>query len=185
MKKVFAFFAIFMIIAVSGCIGDGITGEKGLCKSAGGEWKEFSNTCVDSCEYRRAEESMMCGMAMTYGCECGEDKCWNGESCELIVEEIVNEVVEEPEAEVETQLDVIYIDILRSEYDPAEVTVQLGQTIVWTNQDDRTHAVGGAQFGGDSGTLQPGETWNYTINRVQLYRFYDTFYFFQGRIFVE
>jgi hypothetical protein len=53
------------------------------CIKAGGEWKTFPNTCVDSCEYRRNDD-LMCGMALTEGCDCGEGMCWNGESCEQI-----------------------------------------------------------------------------------------------------
>ncbi len=174
MKKLFALAAILMIVAVSGCVE--ASEEQIKCGAAGGEWKEFPNTCVDSCDYRRAEQETMCGMAMTYGCECGPDMCWNGESCELAE---IEEETEEPE------LDIVYIDILHGEFDPAEVTVELGQTIVWTNKDDRTHAVGGSHFGGSSGTLQPGETWSYTVDKIQTYRFYDTFFYFKGTITVE
>ena len=60
-----------------------INDEKQDCMDAGGEWKTFPNTCVDSCEYRRNED-LMCGMALTDGCDCGEGMCWNGESCEPI-----------------------------------------------------------------------------------------------------
>ena len=54
---------------------------KELCEKASGEVKQFPNTCVDSCEYERDEE-IMCGQALTDGCDCGPDKCWNGQSCE-------------------------------------------------------------------------------------------------------
>ncbi|MFW6173563.1 MAG: hypothetical protein ACOC5T_07455 [Elusimicrobiota bacterium] len=50
------------------------------CARVGGEWKTFPNTCVDSCEYRRGEVQF-CGQALTEGCECGTNKCWNGETC--------------------------------------------------------------------------------------------------------
>ncbi len=53
------------------------------CKQAGAEYKQFSNTCADSCEYIRNKGSMFCGQALTMGCDCGPDKCWNGESCEV------------------------------------------------------------------------------------------------------
>ena len=51
------------------------------CARVNGEWVEFPDTCVDSCEKIRAE-GLMCGQAMTMGCECGPDKCWNGQTCE-------------------------------------------------------------------------------------------------------
>jgi len=49
---------------------------------AGGEWKEFSNGCVDSCDLARNPEIISCTQALTNGCDCGPDRCWNGESCE-------------------------------------------------------------------------------------------------------
>jgi hypothetical protein len=57
--------------------------EEEICVQEGGEWKTFPNTCVDSCEYRRNDD-IMCGMALTDGCDCGEGMCWNGNTCEPI-----------------------------------------------------------------------------------------------------
>lgn len=54
------------------------------CEDAGGIWREFPNTCVDSCPLARNPEVILCGQAFTFGCDCGEDMCWNGESCEKI-----------------------------------------------------------------------------------------------------
>jgi len=54
-----------------------------LCESAGGTYKTFPTNCVDSCEFtRKGNKIMRCGEAMTDGCDCGPDKCWNGVSCE-------------------------------------------------------------------------------------------------------
>jgi len=53
-----------------------------LCEAAGGEWKEFGDGCVDNCDYVRNSDSTGCITVLTYGCDCGEDKCWNGNSCE-------------------------------------------------------------------------------------------------------
>lgn len=47
------------------------------CYMKGGVWTGFSNTCVDSCTMR-----IDCGEVITSGCDCGEDRCWNGVSCE-------------------------------------------------------------------------------------------------------
>ncbi|MFP4656634.1 MAG: hypothetical protein ACLFNK_03570 [Candidatus Woesearchaeota archaeon] len=51
-----------------------------ICEEEDGEWREFTNTCVDKCEAARDENSV-CGQAMTYGCDCGEGMCWNGRTC--------------------------------------------------------------------------------------------------------
>jgi len=52
------------------------------CESVDGTWTEFSNGCVDSCDLARNPETILCTQALTDGCECGPDRCWNGESCE-------------------------------------------------------------------------------------------------------
>ncbi|MBI4410960.1 MAG: hypothetical protein HY541_00550 [Deltaproteobacteria bacterium] len=55
--------------------------EEQTCVDAGGEWIEFSDGCVDSCESQRGED-VPCTAALTMGCECGEDRCWNDETLE-------------------------------------------------------------------------------------------------------
>ena len=52
------------------------------CLRVNGKWIEFNNGCIDSCEYIRNPEEISCIQVLTYGCECGKDKCWNGETCE-------------------------------------------------------------------------------------------------------
>lgn len=52
------------------------------CEQAGGEWKEFPNSCVDSCDLARNPEAISCAFALTQGCECGPLECWNGNTCE-------------------------------------------------------------------------------------------------------
>lgn len=50
-----------------------------VCKDSGGLWRQFNNGCVDSCS--NVDGSMLCTQAFTFGCDCGSDKCWNGDSC--------------------------------------------------------------------------------------------------------
>ncbi|NCO97065.1 MAG: hypothetical protein COY38_03035 [Candidatus Aenigmarchaeota archaeon CG_4_10_14_0_8_um_filter_37_24] len=57
------------------------TDEK-MCKEGGGEWKQFGSGCHDECWIVRSKEPVKCTMALSYGCDCGDDKCWNGRSCE-------------------------------------------------------------------------------------------------------
>jgi len=54
--------------------------EERQCEDSDGVWKEFSNTCGDSCDVNRRSD-IICGQAFTFGCDCGEDMCWNGDSC--------------------------------------------------------------------------------------------------------
>lgn len=43
-------------------------------------WKLFSNGCADSCSRYNQKEVVMCTMALTYSCECGEKRCFNSQS---------------------------------------------------------------------------------------------------------
>ena len=52
------------------------------CLKVDGRWLNFNNGCADSCSYRRNPQEIICTQAFTYGCECGEDRCWNGKTCE-------------------------------------------------------------------------------------------------------
>lgn len=51
-----------------------------VCEEEGGQWRLFNNGCVDSCDAARNDD-IMCTQAMTYGCDCGDDMCWDGQTC--------------------------------------------------------------------------------------------------------
>jgi plastocyanin len=60
------------------------------------------------------------------------------------------------------------VDIPDIKFDPADVTVKVGDTVTWTNSDDIQHTVTkikgpGAQF--DSGNLDPGDTFEETFDK--------------------
>jgi len=46
------------------------------CYKSGGVWRTFQTTGVDICGLEGIG-----GEAFTAGCDCGPDKCWNGEKC--------------------------------------------------------------------------------------------------------
>lgn len=50
--------------------------KKTLCEQNGGSWQQFSNGCVDNCSNKIAQFSM-CTTVLTFGCKCGEGKCWD------------------------------------------------------------------------------------------------------------
>lgn len=55
------------------------------CQTAGGTWKYVS--CSSTCSYQRAVmngEQVVCGAIATQGCDCGANKCWNGQACEQL-----------------------------------------------------------------------------------------------------
>ena len=51
------------------------------CSRAGGKWKRFSSGCADSCFLARATSNPLCTMVLTDSCDCGPDKCWDGQTC--------------------------------------------------------------------------------------------------------
>ena len=59
--------------------------EEQACLDAGGTWVEFSNGCVDSCESQR-DSTVSCTQSLTFGCECGDEQCWN--STDKVCEDI-------------------------------------------------------------------------------------------------
>lgn len=65
---------------------DELTAEMNCEANLGGEWREFSNGCVDSCDYQRNPGDILCTQAFTFGCDCGPGNCLdlNTGSCEPI-----------------------------------------------------------------------------------------------------
>ena len=60
----------------TGC-GPSDGAERARCEEAGGQWHLFPNTCAGTC----GPSDRMCGQALTWGCLCAGDSCWNGDSC--------------------------------------------------------------------------------------------------------
>ena len=79
MKKV-VFLVLFLVIFLFGCSQELTLQE--VCENGDGDWVTLSDDCVDGCDYIRSDGAMECSEAMTDGCDCGEESCWNGEACE-------------------------------------------------------------------------------------------------------
>lgn len=48
------------------------------CEASGGVWRQFPDSCGDSCG---VTAEVMCARIPTYGCDCGGNACWNGQTC--------------------------------------------------------------------------------------------------------
>ena len=57
-------------------------------------------------------------------------------------------------------------------FSPAQITVNKGDTVVWTNNDTAPHTVTGDNGGPDSPTLQNGATYSYTFNTAGTFPYY-------------
>jgi hypothetical protein len=50
------------------------------CINSGGNWRIYTDSCADNC-YLLNNPNQNCLIVMTNACDCGLDKCWNGEKC--------------------------------------------------------------------------------------------------------
>lgn len=76
-RRLLKLFLVVIIIFISGCEGHLFNSEGNACSKSGGEWKTMSDSCVDKCD------TQLCAEVLTSGCDCGSDKCWNGNDCVL------------------------------------------------------------------------------------------------------
>ena len=49
-------------------------------------------------------------------------------------------------------------------FDPAQIQIAVGDSVTWTNQDDRDHTVAGPGF--KSGNLSKGDTFQHTFTKA-------------------
>lgn len=68
------------------------------------------------------------------------------------------------------------IDISGFAYDPDTLTVQVGDTVTWTNQDSAAHTVTADNADFDSGSLAQGETWSFTFDSAGTWDYHCTFH---------
>ena len=67
------------------------------------------------------------------------------------------------------------ISIKSSKYHPKNVTVKVGSTLTWTNNDDVPQSVTSDAPGlFDSGPLAPGATWKYTFASTGVFPYHST-----------
>ena len=65
----------------------------------------------------------------------------------------------QPSTAISTKVDIAIKDFA---FNPAQVTVNAGTTVVWTNQDAMVHRIQSEYV--NSGDLQQGDTFQYTFN---------------------
>jgi len=51
------------------------------CVRGGGQWRDMTDACADSCASAR-QEALVCAQVITQGCDCGPERCWAGTFCE-------------------------------------------------------------------------------------------------------
>ena len=64
------------------------------------------------------------------------------------------------------------VSIQNFAYNPTDLTVAVGTTVTWTNNDSVSHTVIGDNGGPDSGTIAPGGTYHYTFTTAGTYSYH-------------
>jgi plastocyanin len=57
----------------------------------------------------------------------------------------------------------VTVTISNGQFNPSSIDVQVGDTVVWTNSDDRDHTVVGSGF--KSGNLRPGASFSFQFTK--------------------
>jgi plastocyanin len=84
---------------------------------------------------------------------------------------VVRHELSQPQGGAQVTADAV-IQIQGSAFRPASVTIRVGQTVAWTNVDDRDHAVVGDRNEFRSGTIKPGQSWQNRFDRAGTYNFH-------------
>ena len=139
---------------------------------------------------------VMLGVIFVAGCaeNGGSEEPAPSTPVEETVEEADNEEVaggEEtvtvPEAEQNvtgTEAEIVDVEIRNYKYIPESLTVNVGQTVRWTNYDTVLHDVVGS--GIESEYLQKGETFTYTFEEEGTYQYICTIHpWMKGEVITE
>lgn len=61
--------------------------ERQNCEKSNGMWRDFGNSCAGSCE-SKLDKFAVCSYAITFGCDCGENRCYYEDKCISLTEYI-------------------------------------------------------------------------------------------------
>lgn len=67
------------------------------------------------------------------------------------------------------------MEITSSGYDPIDITIDVGRSIRFTNNDDENHTATGDDLSWGTGTMEPGETFIKTFDEAGTYTFFDSY----------
>ncbi len=82
MRKLFVIFVLFILShPVFADIGRSTSfDDRDVCEKTKGVWREFGNSLGDNCE-AKFDQFSIAAQVLTYACDCGKSKCWNGDKC--------------------------------------------------------------------------------------------------------
>ena len=80
----FAFSSLSFVLAAGSSTGNSQNSPQDICESAGGTWSWSPDGCsVKTCANPTRLPGCTAPAVPVRSCDCGENKCWNGASCEL------------------------------------------------------------------------------------------------------
>jgi plastocyanin len=62
------------------------------------------------------------------------------------------------------------------QFKPATIKVKVGQTVIWTNKDDRDHSIAAKDKSFGTDNLKPGQAYEYTFTKPGKYRYSCTYH---------
>jgi plastocyanin len=65
------------------------------------------------------------------------------------------------------------VDIEDLKYKPAEIKIKVGETVAWTNNDDREHTITADDNSFKSGPLRTGKTYRHKFTSAGRYPYHD------------
>lgn len=71
-----------------------------------------------------------------------------------------------------TTAKTVQVSIKNFAYSPASITINKGDTVVWTNQDSAAHTVTGDNGGPNSGNLQTGATYSFKFDTAGTFAYH-------------
>lgn len=78
------------------------------------------------------------------------------------------------------------VSIKNLEFSPATITIKAGQTVTWTNNDDRDHAVVADDGSFKSGNISAGKTYQHTFTKKGTYAYGCTYHpRMRGKVVVQ
>jgi plastocyanin len=63
------------------------------------------------------------------------------------------------------------VSIVSMRFDPAKIEIRKGESITWTNNDDRDHTIEASDGSFKSGNLSRGKTYRYTFKKTGTYNY--------------
>jgi len=108
-----------------------------------------------------------------------------------VVEEIVEVKEEKPEEEhkeevkTEEEENVVYIEIKKFEFVPAEIKIAKGTRVIWKNTDDDVHIFKQVGKSFRSPIIKPGMEFELTLKEAEIFKYTDLNYGSRGEIVVE